>query len=422
MTYKKITLNNGLRIILVPIKDSLSSTILILVKVGSFLERKSNAGISHFLEHLAFKGTKKYPSPLKLALEFEKIGAAYNAFTSEEYTGYWIKVQNKFLARALELISELYLNPVFSKSDLEKERKVIIEEINMYEDMPEYKVDDVFLSLMYGDQPIGYPVIGFKETVEKISQNELLEFRKRNYIPQKTVVAVAGALSEDILTQIKSKFSLRKVKSRRFSYRLHSNLIPKPRVKIETRPTHQSHLVFGYPAFSLFDRRRYILEVLSGVLGTGMSSRLFQVVREKMGAAYYVSSNVSLFSKHGMFTISAGVDNKRIEKVILAIIKEINRIKKYRVSERELRKVKNYLIGNLYLKLERSNDWAGFYARAELMENKIKSPEQVAREIEKVNSEQIRKLANQIFRKKESRLAIVGPFKDKKVFAKLIAD
>src|SRR3989344_322205 len=273
--FKKYILPSGLRVVLVPQPQSLAATVLVLVEAGSNYETKEISGISHFLEHLCFKGTKKRPTALVLTSELETLGAVYNAFTGNEVTGYYAKVGAEKIESALDIISDLYQNPVFDEKEMEKEKGVVIEEINLYEDMPMRKVQELFTGLLYGDQPAGWPIGGNKEIIRSLTKSQVTKYRGSHYVAKATVVAVAGNFDEKkIVKQINTLFAGVRP-DKKFSKKPVREIQKAPRQLVHYKESDQSHLVMGFRAFDRFDKRKYALEVFADVLGGGMSSRLF---------------------------------------------------------------------------------------------------------------------------------------------------
>ncbi len=422
MVFKKITLANGLRIILAPQPQSLAATVLILVAAGSEYETNKINGISHFLEHMMFKGTINRPKPGMIAEELAALGAQTNAFTSQEYTGYWGKAENHKLPKILDIVSDLYLNPLFNQEEIEKERGVIIEEINRYEDTPPRRVQEFFTSLLYGDQPAGWDIAGKKETIRKITKNDFLRYRGIHYIAPKTVVAIAGKFNEkEVEEQIRKRFGdLRRyavVRKRRTSDKQ-----SRAATFVKFKNSDQSHLVLGVRAFDLFDKRRYAIEVLAHVLGnySSMSSRLFKRVREEMGAAYYIDAGADLYLDHGYLAVSAGVDHKKVKLVIDVILEEMRRLKKELVGESELQRSKDHIVGNMILGLETSDELAGFCGQQEILTRRVLPVERLIAKIQGVRAGEVRAVANHIFRADKLNLAIIGPYKKSQMFKKIL--
>ncbi|KKU91640.1 MAG: Peptidase, M16 family [Candidatus Jorgensenbacteria bacterium GW2011_GWA1_48_11] len=412
-SFEKKVLANGLRVILVPESQSLATTALVLVEAGSKYETKDINGLSHFLEHICFKGTKARPRAIDIASELDGLGAQYNAFTSQEYTGYYTKVRNEKIDKALEIITDLYIDPVFDEKEIEKEKGVIIEEMNLYEDTPYRKIQDLFLGLVYGDQPAGWAVLGRKEVILKLKRSDFLAYRRRHYLPQSTVVIVAGGFQkEKMLEQIEAHFSKLPGGGKEKKIPVAESQ-SKPEEIIRFKESDQTHLVLGFRAFSAFDERKYALEVLADILGGGMGSRLFQKIREEMGAAYYVRASTDLSTDHGLMTVSAGVQHQKVEAVIQVILEEFNRLAKERVLPADLQRAKEHLVGNLFLSLETSDETSSFYGVQEIMGLEPISPQAVARKIQAVTSEEIQAAAKSLFNNESLNLALIGPFKEK---------
>lgn len=406
------TLPNGLQLLLVPRNSSPTTTVAVVVKVGSKYESKEINGISHFLEHMAFKGTKKRPNPSNIAKELDSLGASYNAFTSHEFTTFYTKAENKSSAKILEIISDLYINPIFEEKEIEKEKGVVIEEINMYEDIPMRKVQENFMKLLYGNQPAGWDIAGKKEVIKRLTRSDLINYRKTHYSARNTLLVISGGFSS---------YSLKRQASRLFGdlKRGRRNKVPpvkerqnKPAKLIEYKKSDQTHLVVGFRAFNIFDKRRFALEVLTTILGKGMSSRLFRRVRDELGAAYYVGSSAELFSNHGFVAAHAGANNKKAKEVIKVILEEFEKLKKEKVEKEEIQKAKNHIIGHIMLGLETSDDLAYFYASQIAIGIKPLTPKELVKKINSVTAEEIQNVANSLFKNKSLNLAVLGPFKE----------
>lgn len=420
MKPKKLTFKNGLRLLLVREPASLAASVLILVEAGSEYETKSINGLSHFLEHLMFKGTTKRPKAGMIAEELASLGARSNAFTGQEYTGYWAKVEASKVHKILEIVSDLYLNPLFDPQEIEKERGVIMQEINMYEDDLPARAQKTFTRLIYGDQPAGWDVAGEKAVVRKLGREDFMEYRKKRYVPSGTIVVVAGNFDEKkVVAQVKEAFGPLKRKS----------VIPKkktiehqsaPRTALFYKKSDQAHLVLGFRAFDLFDKRRHALQVLADILGGGMSSRLFKRVREELGAAYYISADADLSLDHGVLGVFAGVEHGKIELVIRTVLEECRLLRETFLPEKELQKAKDHMTGSLILGLETSDELASFYGGQEILTKSTLSPEALIARIKSVSAEDVRQVARAVIKPAGLNLAIVGPYKNKKVFEKIL--
>jgi predicted Zn-dependent peptidase len=420
MNYKKTILDNGLRVITVPMKDNPTVTVFVLVETGSKYETKDKNGISHFLEHMCFKGTKNRPNNFDISTELDTIGSVYNAFTGQEYTGYFAKAEYNQVDKLLDVVSDMYLNPIFDEKELEKEKGVITEEINMYEDLPQYKVQNLMMALVYGDQPAGWDIAGPKENIHKMTQADFINYRNKFYVSSATTVIVAGNFDETkVLNDIRKIFSVMPKLAKGTKVKV-IEAQTKPNIMIFKKDTDQAHMILGVRTFSLFDKRDRIMKLLVGVLEAGMSSRLFKKLRGEMGVCYYVNAGQDAYTDHGLFSVSAGVDNKRVKEVVAVILGELNKLKNELVSETELKKVKQNLVGTMYLGLESSNALAKFYGFQEIMNEKIKKPEEIKKEIESVTALDIQNLAKEIFLNEALNLAIVGRFEDKTEFENIL--
>lgn len=394
-------------------KGGLNATCAVLVEAGSKYETKDINGLSHFLEHMCFKGTTNRPGPKEISAELDGLGAQYNAFTSREFTSYYAKVRSESLPKALEIIADMYLNPIFDAKEIEKERGVIIEEINMYEDTPKRKVGDLFMELVYGDQPAGWDIAGRKEVIERLTREDFIKYRSENYLAPATVVVVAGNFDPDkVQKEVEIMFAgLGNGRKKEKPKVVESQSAP--RELIHFKESDQTHLVMGFRAFPVFDERRFTLNVLTDILGGGMSSRLFTKVRDELGAAYYVGASADLYSDHGLAEMVAGVNHKKIEDVIKASLEEFARFRDELVPEPELARAKEHILGNFFLSLETTDEVAFYYGSDEIMGLPIITPEEVAEKIRRVTAEDIRAVARDLFRNEGLNLAVIGPFRDK---------
>jgi predicted Zn-dependent peptidase len=418
--YKKVTLKNGLRIITIPIKNTQAVTTLVLVGTGSKYETKDINGISHFLEHMFFKGTKKRKTKLEIAETLDKIGGMYNAFTGEEFTGFWAKVCNKHFDLALDWISDMFLNSKIEQKEIEKERGVILEEVNMYLDTPMMYVDDLWEKLLYGNQPAGWLTIGTKKVIKSLKRKQFLDYFKNHYSAKNTIVCVAGNIDSKIAeAKIKKCFSninksLPKAKIRVIEQQ------KEPQCLIYFKKTDQTHIRLGARGYDMFHPKKYAQILLSVILGGFMSSRLFLSVREEKGLAYYIKTASDSNTDTGYLVTSAGVDNKKVYEAIKLILKEYKKLKTKKISKQELQKAKDYIKGTMSLSLESSDSQAFFFAGQELLSQKILTQEQQFEKIDQVSINDIMKVAQDIFVPEKLNLALIGPFKDKNKFQRLL--
>ncbi len=417
--YYKHTFKNGLRLVTVPMKNTKAVTVLVLVGTGSKYETKEINGISHFLEHMFFKGTKRRPDMLELIEPLDGIGGSYNAFTGYEYTGYWAKVENKHLDLALDWVSDIFLNSKIEQKEIEKEKGVIIEEINMYLDAPMDYIYDLWTDLLYGDQPAGWRLLGKKEIITKLKRNDFVNYLKNHYSAKNTIIAVAGNISQDLKNKIQKYFKNIEIKKPRDKKKVIEKQI-KPKTLLHYKKTDQSHFCLGARGYDMFHKDKYVLDVMSVILGKGFTSRLFFEIRAKKGLAYHVQTDNDNQTDLGYLVTYAGIDNKKVDKAIQIILKHYKLLKSKKINEKELRKAKEYIKGKTILGMEASDNQASFYAFQELLTNKILTLEQKFAKIEAVTANDIQRVAKDIFRPEKLNLALIGPFKNKQKFEKLL--
>ena len=421
MKFNKTTLPNGLRVITIPMEDNPSVTVLVMAETGSEYESKEEGGISHLLEHMAFKGTPRRPKASDISRELDSIGAQSNAFTNNEYTGYHAKVDSRHVSLALDIITDMYLNASLDAAELEKEKGVIIEEMRMYQDMPQAQVSFLFMDLVYGDQPAGRRVIGEEKTVRGTSREILSAYHKSRYVADATVVVVSGHFDEKkIIADIEKAFSGISTDTKKLKTPV-SDLQNGPQAKILFKETDQTHLILGVRSFPIGSKYQYALTVLSTILGGGFSSRLFTKLREEMGVCYYVHAENEFSTDHGLFAVSAGVDNKRVDEVVKVVLSELDRICREPIPAAELAKVKDYMAGTLTLSLETSDALANYAGMDEILEGKIETPAEAIRRIRAVTAEDVMDIAKRIFVDKNLNLGLVGAYKDDERFKKILS-
>jgi len=411
--FRKIQLPNGLRIVLAPQPASLATTVMVLVSAGSLYETKATNGLSHFLEHMCFKGTTKRLNQQVIASELDSLGAEYNAFTGREYTGYFAKARREDFDKILDIVSDMYLNPVFNPAEIEKERGPIIEEINMYEDLPMRRVEELFFELVYGDQPAGWDIAGPKENILKLQREDFIKYRKNHYLANSTVVVISGGFDPiDAEEKVRSYFGdlANGAKDGKLPVKEEQAA---PRFRNFEKKSDQTHLVLGFRAFGLHDPRRYALQVLADILGGGMSSRFFQKIRTELSAAYYVGAEADLYTDHGLLLMNAGIDHQKIDQVLEVAIREFSVVKNELVSNEELQRAKEHMIGNLFLSLEKSDEVAGFYGSQEILMGSLAKPEEIAAKIQAVSAEDIKKVANDIIQNDRLNFSMISPLSGK---------
>lgn len=405
-----------MRVVTVPMADNPSVTVLVMVEAGSKYETKEINGLSHFLEHMVFKGTPKRPKAIDISRELDSIGANYNAFTSQEFTGYYAKADKKHFDAILDIVSDMYLHPLFPEAEIQKEKGVIIEEIRMYNDLPQRKVQEDFSALLFGDQPAGWSVLGPEENIRAFSRENFIKYRASHYVASATTVVVAGNINEkDTLEKIQKAFAEVSIGAKEGKKPVVENQ-KKQEIKTIFKDTDQTHIVIGMRTFSLFDVRMPAMLVLSTLLGSGMSSRLFSKMRDELGICYYVGASHDVSTDHGNIAISAGVDNSRVEQGIKGILSECVRLKNEKVSPEELKKVKEYIAGTTMLGLETSDARAEYYGFQELLKKKVENPEEMIQKVQKITAEDIQDLAREFFTNEKLNMAVLGKFKDPAIF------
>ncbi len=420
MKYNKHTFKNGLRLITAPMKDSKTATIIVAVGTGSKYETKNINGLSHFVEHMFFKGTKKRPNTQVISSDLDKVGGSFNAFTSKEITAYYAKVDKTHIDLAMDVISDIFMNSKIDAKEIEKEKGVIIEEINMYQDMPMRYVPELFEELLYGDQPAGWDTAGTKEVVASLKRQDFIKYMSEHYSASNTVVCVSGNISE---TAVKSKISkyFSKINTKKPEDKVQTQEMQcKPEALLHFKKTDQTHFCLGVRAFDMFHPLKYAQEILAIVLGGNMSSRLFTEVREKRGLAYYVRTEAEEYTDSGYLSTQSGVNNEKAEEAIITILKEYKKIKDKNITTAELKKAKDFIRGKMSLSLDSSDDIANFFVGQEVLKNKIKTAEEILKKFDEVTLTDVKKVAQEIFKPENLNLALIGPFKDKKKFEKLL--
>ena len=409
MQFQKTILKNNLRLITAPLKNTQTVTILIMVQAGSKYETKAIGGISHFLEHMFFKGTKKRPSTLAIASELDAMGVEYNAFTHKEYTGYWIKAHQNKLDSILEVISDMFQNSLLAPSEIEREKMVILEEMKMYQDLPMQYVGCLFEKLLYGNQPAGRMIIGEKESVLSINREKLINYLQDHYGAQETIILVAGNLqNSQIEEKIQARFNLIKDKSKARKLKVKEQQT-RSEVLLHPKNTDQTHLIIGARTIDFFHPDKYTAAIFATILGGNMSSRLFIKIRERMGLAYYIKAENETYTDSGYLAIQAGVDNSKVEQAIQAIINELKLIKEQGVDQKELQKAKDYLKGSLYLNLETSDEIAFWLGEQEAAKEEILLPQEVERKLDAVKKEDLQRFVLEHFIGEKFNLALIGP-------------
>jgi predicted Zn-dependent peptidase len=418
--YERSVLGNGLRVVMAPMPEARSVTCMIMVAAGSRYETRESSGIAHFTEHMFFKGTEKRPTARDIAAEVDAIGGEFNAFTGKEYTGYYVRCAAESRSLALDVLVDMIRHSKFDVDEIEREKGVIVEEMNMYFDSPRDYVDSIYESLLFGDQPLGWDVIGTKETVRKATRDAFFDYLGRWYVPSRMVIGLGGRLNGDATTEVEDLLG-DLVPGETGSPSLAEIPSPiKPRVKVQHKTSDQAHLILGTLSHPTQHPDRYVSQVLAAILGGGMSSRLFTEVRERRGLAYYIYCHNSTYAETGTLYAQAGVDLNRVDQAIETIVAELRRIVDEPVPEAELKKAKEYTKGRLVLQLESPQGLISFGLRREVLEGGAVDPAEVIAGVEAVSREDIQRVAREIIGERALHLALIGPFEDGERFERLL--
>ncbi len=417
--HQKITLDNGLRLITSTMPHTRSVCISIFIGTGSRYESSDKAGVSHFIEHLLFKGTEKRPTAREISTAVESVGGILNGGTDKELTVYWAKVPQHHFSIALDVLTDLLLHPKFDPEAIEKERHVIIEEINMSRDVPSQRANMLIDELIWPDHPLGRDIAGNRESVKAISRDDMLTYLHRQYQPDNTVVSIAGNIHHSDMTgsisQMLGNWSCEQPKLAYTAYKPKQ----KKRLIIEKRKTEQAHLCLALPGLPLLHPQRFTLDLLNTILGEGMSSRLFTEIRERLGLAYSIHSYVDHYLDSGAVTVYAGVEPKNLKTAIKAILEQLQKLKAT-VPEPELTKAKEFAKGRLLLRLEDSHNVSGWLGGQEILTKRILSPDQLISIIEAINTDELEELAKKLMLATELRLAVVGPVANEEPLEQLL--
>lgn len=417
--YKRSKLKNGTRVILVPMKSTKTVTVLVTVGTGSKNENEKNRGISHFLEHMFFKGTKNRPTKLDIAKELDRVGGSYNAFTGKEHTGFWAKVDTKHCSLVLDVISDMLLNSKHTQEDIDSERGTIIEELNMFFDNPLMRIPFLFEEVLYSDNSMGQNIGGTKEIINVLQKKDFINYYKKYYTSDNIVIVVSGNFDEkNIKRKIEKYFnSISRTKSKKQTKITEKQ--NKVGILLNYKKTDQTHLCLGVRGYRSDHKDRYVLNVLSVILGGNMSSRLSISVVEK-GLAYYIYTSSEHYEDVGYFAAQTGVNNKKCFDAIKLIIDEYKKVKEEKVSLEDLKRAKDCLKGQIVIALESSSAVANFFASAEMDDKELLTPEEKFAKIDAVTADDIQRVAKDIFVNDKLNLALIGPFKDIKPFKKIL--
>jgi predicted Zn-dependent peptidase len=418
--YKLSKLKNGITLLSVPVKGTQSVTVLALFPIGSRYETRELSGASHFVEHMLFKGTTKRPEAMDISKTLDALGADYNAFTSKDYTGYYVKIAAEKQEVAYDILSDIMYHSRFVEEEIEKEKGAIVEELRMYKDNPIMSIDMLFDTLVFGDTPLGWDIGGTPETVRSMNRSLLYSYYRKHYSPKNLVLVAAGAITPGMQKKLRSYFDGQKAEKKSHNLDHYKKSYEKfvwpkkelplsERLLVEEKKTDQAHLIMGFPGLNNNHPDRYIASILLNILGVGMSSRLFVEVREKRGLAYMIRAGSTALRDVGVVHIQAGLDPLRFGEAVQVIKAEIIRIAGEPVTDEELENAKSNLAGRLALSLEDSSTQAEWYGKQYLFNKKMEKPEDVIKELNKVTKADVQRLAKQLFLMNEMRLAVIGP-------------
>ena len=419
-TFERHTLANGLRVLTAPMPQAQSVTCFVMVAAGSRYETWETNGIAHFTEHMVFKGTERRPTARDIAGEVDGIGGEFNAFTGKEITGYFVRCAADSRDVALDVLTDMLRNSKFDPEEIEREKGVIIEEMNMYLDTPRDLVDNVYEEVLYGDQPLGWMVIGHKDAVRSAERETFLEYLERWYTPRRLVIGLGGRIGDDLLPRIEELFGNLEANGAGGPAQLQPVPADRPRIKLHTKDSDQAHLCIGVPSYPLRHPDRYALHVLATVLGGGMSSRLFTEVRERRGLAYYVFGVNHSYTDAGTLYSQAGVDLDRIDDAITTIANELQKMAAEPVPSDELEKARSFSKGRFVLQIESPQGMIQFGLRREVLEDGAVEPQEVLDGLDAVTAGDVQRVAQDVIGGHKLTLAVVGPFDDDERFEKLL--
>jgi predicted Zn-dependent peptidase len=419
--HKKTTLENGLRIVTNNLPNTQAVTVLIIVGAGSRYESKEINGLAHFMEHMFFKGAKRYQNTKQVSEAIDSVGGDFNAFTGKEYVGYFVKVAGKHVDTALDVLSDMMVNAKFEQEEIDRERGVILEEYNMYQDTPMHQIGWDFETLLYGDQPMGRDQVGTKETIKSLNRSDFFDYKKKLYSPDNTVIAIAGNADHDEMVEKVKKYfeGLEGGKKAYEAHGIKTNSDEK-RIFLRNKKTEQAHVMLGFPAYPELHQDHFALRLLSIILGGNMSSRMFLSVRERQGLAYYISCSTDDYTDCGSIAVNAGVRLDGIDKAITAILEQFKDVKEKGILPEELSKAKEFLKGKMVLRLEDSEEFAHLLGKYDVLYKEPKTPEQIMAEIDRVTADDVHRVAKDLFHKEKLYLAVIGPYENEENFAALL--
>lgn len=417
---RKTTLKNGLRVVTIPQKGTRTVTVLVLVGTGSKYETKDKNGISHFLEHMFFKGTEKKPTPLEVAEVLDEVGGVFNAFTGEEYTGYYAKTDEAHFGLALDWVADIFLNSKLPAKEIKKEKGVVLEELFMYRDHPARHTEDLWMNLLYGDQPAGWNIVGTVKSINSLTRKDLQEYIRKQYVGSNTIVCVAGNIEQVAVEKKVAEYFKSVVEGSAAEKQKVHDTQQKPGFLLEYRKINQTNIALGVRGYNIWHADYYAQHVISVVLGGMMSSRLFVEIREKLGLSYDIGTSTESNSDTGYLVTMAGIKKDYVQKAIQVILREYKKLKTTEISKAELRKAKENEKGRMAIRLESTDAKANFYGMQELLRNEVLTPEQIYDKIQAVAPADVKRVAKDLFRPEHLNLVVLGPYRDKTQFLQLL--
>jgi predicted Zn-dependent peptidase len=419
--FERQTLSNGVRVLTAPLDHAQSVACYIMLAAGSRYENASNRGIAHFAEHMFFKGTERRPTARDLSMEVDKIGGEFNAFTSKEYTGYYIRCAAEQRDTALDVLVDMLRHSKFDTDELEREKGVIIEEMNMYVDTPRDYVSSVYEELVFGSNPLGWETLGTRETINAATRDTFVDYLDQWYHPPRIVVGVSGKVGDDLMPRLEDLLGDLSGNGKDGPAPVEVERTPEPRVRVLRKDSDQANVCVGVPSYPLGHPDRYALSLLGTILGTGMSSRLFLEVRERRGLAYYVFAFNNSYTDTGTLLAQGGVDLKRADEAVKVIADEFRKLADELVGEEELEKARSLAKGRFVLQTESPNGLLLFGLRREVLEGAAIEPEELLAGLDTVTAEDVQRVARDVIGGSGLRLAVIGPFDEPETFEALLS-
>ena len=420
--FTKSELQNQSTLITIPNPNTQAVTVLVMFPVGSRYESQELNGVSHFIEHMMFKGTEKRPTTLDISKELDGLGAEYNAYTSKDYTGYYVRIDASKIEVALDIVSDMLWNSIFDAQEIEREKGVIAEELHMYEDNPMMDVEEFLEQQIFAGSPLGWKIGGTDKIIHTFTREGMVGFRDRFYTPDQMTVVVAGNMPENISERAEEYFGgAQREPSNNIEFIKHE-FIDSPQVALKWKETEQAVMTVGFRAYSYQDEKLYALKLLHVILGGSMSSRLFIEVRERRGLAYVIRTDVSPYHETGAFSVKAGLLPEKCGDALKTIIAELKKVRDEGVTEEELAQAKQHMRGRITLALENSSTLAEWYAKQWALKNTVDTPEEQLAKLDAVTLDNIQEVAQEVVEFDNMKVAVIGPFKDDTVFTEAIKE